>query len=77
MLINLIEKQLLDLQRMCKLAHEAARLSLAYDYDKSVVQKLYSDNRERLLDIVRELDLGHQVDWDRVSGMLRTMEARE
>jgi hypothetical protein len=77
MLTYLIYKQLSDLQRMCKIAHEAARSSLGADYNKQSVEKIYFYNRERLLDIIRELDLGHKVDWDTINGMFRTMESKE
>lgn len=74
MLINLIQQQLLDLQSLCRISDEAIKITYGRDYDPNVIRKKYNDNRERLLDIVRELDLGRNVDWDKVSGMLRTMD---
>lgn len=72
MVSKLFELLLLDYQSLLLTVHVTHKHSP--NYDKDVLTQKYAVYRERLLDIISELDLGARAEWEHLTLILPRLE---
>lgn len=70
MIEALVERILEDVTKICWVVEESRKLTHPLDPRMWTSEKMYSSIRQNLLDTIREMELGGEVDWDELNAIL-------
>lgn len=66
MLTDILILLLKDMRLVHDIANSGLKYKLEQYHDPEFIESLYTKNRNHILDIIRELELGAPVNWDAI-----------